>query len=128
MPTPAEMAEEKLNLGAMNTMMAADRTLMAWARTSLSLLSFGFGLYKILQEVQRAENVSLHDNAPRNAGLALIVAGTIAIVMGTIEYWVTLQQLRHLQRFRLSRSALIMAVLMCAAGLSLCFSMITRLV
>jgi putative membrane protein len=56
-------------------MMAAGRTLMAWIRTSLSFLSFGFATYKIFQEIQAAGKESLHDNAPRNAGLILIGAG-----------------------------------------------------
>ena len=29
--------------------MAADRTLMAWIRTTLSMISFGFTIYKFLQ-------------------------------------------------------------------------------
>jgi len=43
------------NLQLMNTLMAADRTLMAWTRTSLSMLSFGFTIFKILQAFQDAE-------------------------------------------------------------------------
>jgi putative membrane protein len=125
--SPNEVAGEHINLGALNTMMAADRTLMAWIRTSLSFLSFGFAIYKILQEVQSVGKVSLHDNAPRNAGLILIGAGVIAIVMGTIEYWLTLLQLRHLQRFGVMRPALIMALLMCAAGMLLFSSIVIRL-
>jgi putative membrane protein len=30
----------------MRTMMAADRTLMAWIRTSLAMFSFGYTIYK----------------------------------------------------------------------------------
>ncbi|MEI9889510.1 MAG: DUF202 domain-containing protein [Caulobacteraceae bacterium] len=30
------------DLGELRTIMAADRTLMAWIRTALSMLSFGF--------------------------------------------------------------------------------------
>lgn len=37
------------DLGGMRTIMAADRTLMAWLRTSLSMLSFGFTIYKFLE-------------------------------------------------------------------------------
>ena len=36
------------DLGELRTIMAADRTLMAWVRTSLSMLSFGFTIYKVL--------------------------------------------------------------------------------
>jgi hypothetical protein len=47
--------------------------------------------------------------------------------MGTIEYWQTLKQLRMLQHFRLAQPTLIMAVLMCASGLFLCFTIMNRL-
>ena len=33
---------------------AAERTLMAWIRTCLSLISFGFGLDKIIAAIDRA--------------------------------------------------------------------------
>jgi len=32
--------------------MAADRSLMAWVRTGLSMISFGFTVYKLLQAAQ----------------------------------------------------------------------------
>jgi putative membrane protein len=68
--------------------MAADRTLMAWIRTALSMLSFSFAIYKILQDVEKAGGLP-RENTPRNVGLFLAVVGTAAMVMGTIEYWCT---------------------------------------
>ncbi|HMM77753.1 MAG TPA: DUF202 domain-containing protein [Gammaproteobacteria bacterium] len=38
----------------MRTLMAADRTSMAWTRTSLSLLGFGFTIYKVFQTLQES--------------------------------------------------------------------------
>ena len=78
-------ARPRRDLGAMRTMMAADRTLMAWIRTALSLLSFGFTIYKILQEVEKSVALP-RDNSPRNVGILLAASGTMAMVMGSIEY------------------------------------------
>lgn len=123
-----DKAPEHVDLGVMRTLMAANRTLMAWVRTSLSMLSFAFTLYKILQEVEQAVGSTLpRDNTPRNAGLFLAVAGTVAMVMGTVEYWSTLQQLRLLQHFRLAQPALIMAVLISISGIVLCVGIMVRL-
>jgi putative membrane protein len=36
---------------------AAERTLMAWIRTSLSLISFGFGVDKIIGAINRSRLV-----------------------------------------------------------------------
>ena len=121
-PSVEGTAREHINLGAMNTAMAADRTLMAWTRTSLSMFTFSFALYKILQQFQATGKALGNENTPRNVGLFLAVAGTAAIVMGTIEYCLTIQQLRALQHFRFARPALIMALLMCVAGVLLSIS------
>jgi putative membrane protein len=53
--------------------------------------------------------------------------GTIAMVMGTIEYWHSLTAMRHLQYIRLMRPSLVMALLMSVTGVFLFFSIITRL-
>ena len=114
------------DLGAMRTMMAADRTLMAWTRTSLSLLSFGYTIYKVLQEVQEVEKVLPGDTTPRHVGAMLTVAGTVALLMGTMEYWQTLRVLRHHHLFRFTRPSLIMSVLMSAAGVLLTIGILER--
>ena len=46
-------------LATLRTMLAADRTLMAWIRTSLSLESFGFTIYKVLQGFAARSGVPL---------------------------------------------------------------------
>lgn len=117
-----------LNLSAMNTLMAADRTLMAWIRTSLSFFSFGFAIYKILQELQQNGRSLPHENTPRNVGIFLAVTGVLAIVLGTIEYWQTAHELKHVHAFRLVRPALIVALVMCLSGCLLLYGMMMSLV
>jgi putative membrane protein len=99
---------------------------MAWIRTALSLLSFGFAIYKILQEVEQSGKVLPNQDSPRNVGVVFAVAGTIAMVMGTIEYWQTLHELRRGTHFRYTRPAFIMSLLMSASGLILIFGILTR--
>jgi putative membrane protein len=115
------------DLGVMRTMMAADRTLMAWIRTSLSMFTFGYTLYKVLQEVNEIGKLELHDAAPRNAGIMLTVTGTVALTMGIIEYTATLRMLRRSYRFRLARPTLLMSVVLTFAGGFLCIGIVSRL-
>ena len=69
------------------TKLAVDRTLMAWVRTALSMISFGFTIYKFLQFIQEQSKVPLaRPDAPRNLGLALIGIGTFALVTACIQY------------------------------------------
>jgi putative membrane protein len=114
------------DLGVVRTMMAADRTLMAWIRTALSMLSFGYTIYKILQEVRDATNISIQSTAPRNAGVFLTVAGTSALILGIAEYYGNLRMLRRSYLFRRIRPTLIMSVLMAIAGVLLSFGIIVR--
>jgi len=115
------------NLAVMNTLMAADRTLMAWIRTSLSLLSFGFTIYKILQGFQDVSGkFVVRMDAPRNVGLFLTGMGTLAMVMGTLEYFHTLKVLHQPRIFGRPRAPLIMALIMSLMGIILFFSITSK--
>jgi putative membrane protein len=69
------------------TKLAAERTLMAWLRTALSMISFGFAFYKFLQVLQEQNPAVVeHPNAPRNLALLLIGIGTAALVAACIQH------------------------------------------
>lgn len=81
------MHPEGENLSFDRTRMAAERTLMAWVRTALSMISFGFTIYKFLQAMQEQSRLSvLNSNTPRNVGLALIGIGTFALIVACIQH------------------------------------------
>lgn len=54
-----ELAEDRTSLAVRRTVMAADRSLMAWIRTGLSMTSFGFTIYELLQASRRTEGSCL---------------------------------------------------------------------
>jgi len=115
------------DLATKRTIMAADRTLMAWIRTALSMLSFGFTIYKFLEGVA-ASNRLVHPQSPQQVGLFLAAAGTTSMVLGTIDYWATLRDLNRAQEFRLGRPALFIALVISIAGVALFTSIATRFV
>ena len=51
-----QLSERRTELATDRTLMAASRTLMAWVRTGISQISFGFSLYKILDQFLRKGN------------------------------------------------------------------------
>lgn len=115
------------DMGEMRTIMAADRTLMAWLRTSLSMLSFGFTIYKFLDAaVEKAPGVD--PNSPQHIGMFLAAMGTLAMVMGTINYWVTLQDLNRVEEFRVGRPTLLMALIMSVCGVALFITIWRRMI
>jgi putative membrane protein len=125
--SPNELAQERTDLALFRNLMAADRTLMAWVRTSLSLYSFGFTIYKVLVAFQQGGGQLPQGHTPRNIGLFLTGLGTVAILMGTVEYWQSLKELRKVKDFRLTRPSLLMAALMSVMGVFLFISIMTKL-
>jgi len=70
------------------TRLAAERTLMAWVRTALSMISFGFTIYKFLQVLQEQSTLPvLRPQAPRNVGLTLIGIGVFALTIASVQHW-----------------------------------------
>jgi uncharacterized membrane protein YidH (DUF202 family) len=85
-PDP-DSGADATELARIRTALAADRTLMAWIRTSLSMLSFGFTIYKVLHTLSQARTIHLaRSDGPRNIGLFLAGLGTASLVIGLIEY------------------------------------------
>jgi putative membrane protein len=123
--TSDELAQIRTDLAMDRTLMAADRSLMAWVRTGLSMISFGFTIYKILEGMQEQGHAFRLD-MPRNVGLFLSGVGTIAIVMGTIEFWIRLKALRQARDYRIAQPSLMMALVMSLAGLFIFVGIVLR--
>jgi putative membrane protein len=120
------LAQDRTDLAISRTMMAADRSLMAWIRTALSMISFGFAVYKILQDFQEIGAKLPAEHTPRNIGLFLIGLGTVSMVMGTIAYWQTFKELRLLQHFPVWRPSFVIALIMSGLGLFLFVSIVVK--
>jgi putative membrane protein len=82
-----DLAADRTSLAIARTVLAHDRTLMAWVRTAISLISFGFTIYKFFQYV--AEEAPTHPDrllTPRAVGLIMITIGVGSLVMATWDY------------------------------------------
>jgi uncharacterized membrane protein YidH (DUF202 family) len=97
------LAEERTDLALQRTIIAAERTLMAWIRTSLSMIGFGFTIYKFLQYMPEeiATGQIQRPNAGRNLGMSLIALGTLALSVAILQHQNFLKQIgashvRHL--------------------------------
>lgn len=86
-PAPAPF-NVQTHLAWLRTRMATERTLMSWNRTSLSLISFGFTIYQFFDKFQTTagDQMFRRPEAPRNLGLALIIAGTLGTVVVLVQY------------------------------------------
>jgi putative membrane protein len=118
-PHPKSMANE---LAKERSRQASDRTLMAWVRTSLSLIGFGFAIASfrdILLETGLVRTPSEHMNLALVFGLSFIGLGVLGLLGATIQHWNILQ---HLKQADFSYTgfrplAFIMAILLMLIGL-----------
>jgi len=72
----------------LRTRLAVERTMMAYMRTSVSLIGFGFAIVQFLGNVEELPGVAAarFPYAPWYLGLALIFCGVMAAAMSVLEY------------------------------------------
>ena len=110
------------------TRMAADRTLMGWIRTALSLIGFGFTIYKFLEAIQSKEfgSQAMRPHSPQTVGLTLIGIGVFSLVIACIQHWKYVKKLRPDQPYRLWDLGLVVCGLIGLLGLAMIVSIIVR--
>lgn len=88
--TSTELARER-------TRAAADRTLMAWIRTALSLISFGFGVGKVFDLLAEAFPEKHLDplRASLVVAISLVTLGVLSLLGAIIQYWQMLKRLEQ---------------------------------
>jgi putative membrane protein len=85
------------HFGWLRTRLALERTLMAWVRTAVSLIGFGFTIVQFFERLGGMTNVrpSLMPEAPRYLGLAMIGAGILSLLISVWQFNRTLNYLRN---------------------------------
>ena len=70
------------------TRLALERTIMAWLRTAVSLIGFGFAIVQFFERMQQMPGVQpgLTPGAPRYLGLSLIFCGVLATLVAVWQY------------------------------------------
>ena len=83
-------------LAVERTRLAHERTLIAWVRTALSMISFGFTVYKFFQiEIEKLESHPPEQFlSPRGFALVMIGTGLVALLMSTVQHRQGMQRLR----------------------------------
>src|SRR5499427_2111413 len=72
----------------LRTRMAAERTLMAWLRTAVSMIGFGFTIVQFFERFHEMAGVKAAalPEAPRYLGIMLIASGTLALIIAAWQY------------------------------------------
>jgi putative membrane protein len=100
--------------------------MMAWIRTSTSLISFGFGIYKFFQ-LDLGHARSQHRLiGPREFALLMVGTGLLCLVLGTLDHWNGMKLL-GIRRWDMPRSSVaFIAVLLTTVGVLAFVAVILR--
>jgi putative membrane protein len=106
------------------TYFAAERTLLAWVRTGVALMGFGFvvarfGLF--LRELAAVSNVLPHQRSTLSlwVGTTLVVFGVVVNVAAAVKHWLRMRRLERGQplQFRPWSMEMIVAFVLALIGL-----------
>lgn len=106
---------------------AEERTLMAWIRTSLALIGFGFGIERIVAAIYQALGDAVNPlQLSSILGLSFVALGTFAMLFAALDHQ---HQLKRIQRndliYQSRRSpALVVAYILTTLGAIAFFSML----
>jgi putative membrane protein len=77
----SQMSNTSTELAKTRNRAAAERTTLAWIRTALALISFGFGLDKIISAIRNAGG---EGNTSQDVGVQLMSMGFIGVGIFTL--------------------------------------------
>lgn len=80
LPSTNELALERNRL-------AQERTMLAWIRTAVSLISFGFTIYKFFDFYREAHEQSGRIIGPRGFAIIMIAIGLVALLRVVAQRW-----------------------------------------
>jgi len=113
------LAERRTNLAIKRSAIAAERTLMAWIRTAISMIGFGFTIFKFFQYMNEESSVASirHAETPRNLGMTLVAVGTLALAVAAWQHRVFLKDIGESQAQHVSSISFVVAIVVVLIGL-----------
>ena len=76
------------------TYLAHEPTQMAWVRTALSLISFGFGIAKFFEYLHEKQGEQAPLLGARTVGILMIATGLAALGVAGVQHWKAMKILR----------------------------------
>jgi len=77
------------------TWLSFERTMQAWIRTAISLITFGFSVYRLVDIVEKHPGDARSGIGVQVFGFILVGIGFIALAIATVEYRQSIRVLRQ---------------------------------
>jgi putative membrane protein len=76
------------HFGWIRTRLSVERTMMAWLRTGVSMIGFGFTIVQFFEHLNTMAGVApaYRPETPRYLGLSLIGAGVLTLIISGIQF------------------------------------------
>ncbi len=120
-------ATAEANFAWLRTRLALENTLMAWVRTAIALIGFGFSIVEIFNRLAANPTIApaVLPDLPRYVGLILIAAGVLGLIISTVQYlWISsylwspqFGPIAGLREGRMKTPALVIAVALTLLGI-----------
>ena len=122
--TSTLLAQDRTDLAVARNVLASERTLMGWIRTTISMISFGFTIGKLGQTFREVEvgGVLLRSRTLSVETIAyyLVVIGTLALVAAIAQHILRVRTYRAMgYRGRFSLAVWVAVLLVGLGGLAL---------
>jgi putative membrane protein len=122
-----EVPDFQTRLALTRTAAALDTTLLAWVRTSLSLIGFGFGLAKFVHDLLLNKYlVGVDAETPRVLGLGMMMLGVLSLVGGALEHVRCVKRLQMTTATSAWSAAFIVTLVMAIIGVLLVLSLLVK--
>jgi len=123
------LAERRTNLAIKRSAIAAERTLMAWIRTAISMIGFGFTIFKFFQYMNEESPVASirHAETPRNLGMTLVAVGTLALAVAAWQHGAFVKDIGESQAQHVWSISFVVAIVVVLIGLLAFCSVLLRI-
>ena len=78
-----------------STRISYERTMMSWIGTATSLITFGFGIYKLFQLELRPRQQDTRLLGTRELSVMMVGIGLLALILGTLEHRQNMRALKE---------------------------------
>jgi inner membrane protein YidH len=118
--------DRSTELAFARTRAAYERTMMSWIRTSTSLITFGFSIYKFFQLEGLGSSQQGRLIGPRGFAFMLVSIGLVSLLLATIEHRQNIRALGAEYAGRQRSLAVLLAALISILGILALLAMIFR--